>query len=258
MDNLDTQLHNTSIKEYKTAMKTLVHCLDNILTHTEEEKYNTLNINNPHFYEKLGKHDAAIQLLIAIGFNMSNDGQKLTFVHKNMDAISVALALAREKLENTEENAAIKQRAGQSLVVQKEEKSPMMPKRKPNNILKSKITSEQLKELHISRKTLRSETKLPPAEISKLTKLKKVSESNVPEEEPPSIFPPGKREFNIRDIEELRKHDILKAAKDGTRNTFLDQLGQQALQATNEFRKEHGLSELLWHQGISLLKCFSF
>eukprot|EP01083_Nonionella_stella_P188024 692204_1 len=58
------------------------------------------------------------------------------------------------------------------------------------------------------------------------------------------------RVFTMKDIERLRKEEFDRKAKGPKVSNALDVIGKEALKWTNEFRKQHGLSELKWHQDL--------
>lgn len=61
----------------------------------------------------------------------------------------------------------------------------------------------------------------------------------------------SRREWTLRDIEDIRRDEIMAEAKSGKSDTYFDQVGQEALKLTNEYRDTKGLPHLLWHQGLA-------
>jgi uncharacterized protein YkwD len=243
-------LHTLTAKECRTALKTIIHCLSNIMENPSDEKFRTLRLSNEAFRERVGRFSGAIDFLVTIGFAKDFSGDVLV-LGPNFDeeVFSITLALLREELERIETKAAVLQRSGKPLGGQTIQEIRAEKKKKANVFRRR--TQNELKELHLERLRRVRQANTVKLPTSKPTKTDKGGKTVVPDEEPPSLFPPGKREFNLRDIEELRKHDILEAARKGTKSEFLDRLGQDALRWTNEFRKEHGLNELYWHQGLA-------
>ena len=249
---LDQLIANVSDeRRLKTALNVLVHCCSNILEHPEEEKYRKLRIDNEALQKKLLHLPGAVDCLNSIGFTQDEgDSRALVLRDPDLELISVAAAIFRDSLQGFDllKTRTFKPPRKEVKPASDASKAGRRLGRQPR-FLRNEVKAGQLKELHmerLKRKRLLGtmKSKLPYAEAEKTVR--------IPEEEAAvGVRPAKKREFTLRDIEEMRKNELLEKARKGTKDTFLDRIGQEALIFTNKFRVENGLPQLHWHQGLA-------
>lgn len=270
-DAVEALMRGLEEDEEQKAVRAVLFAVDNIVAQPDDERFRRFSLENEGFRKRIGRFAAALEFLYFIGFVVQGDSIVLHREDLNVDKISVVAALLRERVEQILPDLMLQPRNQigkpmsstlDSVSGEKHESQESLARlrmqKARETLSKHKVSTDQLKKMHMERLRRQRLGIVPNLsssrnQIPNVQRNRKQEQSlDISNEEPPSLqLARRKREFTLRDIEELRKQDLLKSVEKQTSDSYLDRLGQDCLNLTNEFRKEHGLKPLHWHQGLA-------
>ncbi|OQS04795.1 hypothetical protein THRCLA_02993 [Thraustotheca clavata] len=100
----------------KEVIVVLMKILCNILSKPGEEKVRSIRVNNPKFYQSVGRHASAMDFLLSVGFNYTSDRESITLENEDSNTLREALSILDKEANNLSIESSLRPKVIESTV----------------------------------------------------------------------------------------------------------------------------------------------